>query len=745
MDSQYLGWIPTCITITCVILVLFLREFRSYSGSRANSKLNFDNRDTPSSNTIEEIAEKKQGNGRDRHKEDDNVQLDELRALKRLYYQLHNLEKFPEVLPLAKKLLLAFLWESNSATQTLPEHENIRSVPSFSRQNLEEFQHKRDNSIGQRWEQYNIRRKGGSDRELFQDRQEAIWWLKQISPVKYVDGAWLGYIGKVTTPFALQKIMKGAWQILSEELGDGDLEKNHVHLYHKLLKSIASGLPAAESLDFGHPRHELNTVSVWKSAIAQLLISLFPEDFLPEILGFNLHFEAISTDTLKAAKELREVGIDSYYFILHISIDNAHSGHTAIAVEIVCEYMDHIRRTEGEEAAQRAWSKIQAGYLLSSGLPGTVVCPSSKREIPVDGVTVRLSPTEKQVIEIFQAKAQVVSGIHCGSRVKIGCRSVVDWLNPIALQSKEWQIELLDSLSSSKYWINKGDSSGSRFMRELQWNGRMFGSFTHDEYNILRQWIDGLINIPLALEESQMNHAIDAKDCMLFDFPGLKFQSIFSLASIVSKPYTDSFSFGDLPILDVQKKPVMESFLPLWLSHPCLLQTFVSVPFRTKSKLGCTIVKVLRAQKGFDIEQDCVAGMGEFRRPDSLGLLGIGANMITQHGLSLAEAPSLTQILQIWPSEFALNMLHISLRPLEFQGMLIGMATAFAKLHAIIAESQLNMLSDQDRHALLGISRRELEGLEVCWKELEIDDDQRASCCAGYLAASHEIEKCFHL
>lgn len=254
----------------------------------------------------EETHEKRQTRSKD---EDENV-MEELTAIKQLYYRLHNLEKFPEVLPQARRLLLFLLKETTAAAEALPASESILSVTSFSRQHLEGFQRRRDNSIGREWEQYNVRRQEGRPRELFEDREEAVWWLKQISPVKYVDGAWLGHIGKVTTPFALQKTMKGAWQILSEELGDGDLEKNHAHLFHTLLETVAPGFPTAEILDFGHSRHQLDELPVWKAAIAQLLISLFPSEFLPEILGFNLHFEAVSMDTLKAGKELREVGID---------------------------------------------------------------------------------------------------------------------------------------------------------------------------------------------------------------------------------------------------------------------------------------------------------------------------------------------------------------------------------------------------------------------------------------------------
>jgi hypothetical protein len=740
MESLLLGWILAFATVATVAINTLLGQYWPKTEFRTNYDSNSDSR-VSTSESIEEHAEDTHGK-REAHSEDnDACDMEELKALKQLYYQLHNLEKFPEVLPQAKRVLLCLLKETSAAAEALPDHESILSVQSFSRQDLGEFQRRRDNHIGKEWEQYNLRRREGRPRELFGDRKEAIWWLKQIAPVKYVDGAWLGHVGKVTTPFALQKTMKGAWQILSEELGDGDLGKNHAHLYHALLETIAPGFPTAEVLDFGHPRHRLDELPVWKSAIAQLLISLFPSEFLPEILGFNLHFEAVSMDTLKAGKELKEVGIDPYYFILHISIDNADSGHTAIAIAVVCEYMDYIRRAGGEEAAQEAWKRLQAGYLLSLGLPGTAVCPSRRRLR--DGSRVLLSPTEMDVIKIFKAKAQVVHGIHCSSKVRIGSRSVAEWLDPVALESKKWQIDLLDALSCSKYWIRRGDSSKSRFIRELQWNGRMFGSFTQDEYDVLGKWIDNLASISLAMEDPDVKQNTD--DDILSGDPVFRPPSSarFTETSTYQHSATALFSFQTLPPLDIGNRPVFESFLPLWLSHPCLLQAFVSVPFRTKNDFACTIIKILRAQGGFHIEQECVAGMGEVRRPNSLGLAGIGMNMMVQHGLSLAALPSLKHVLQAWPLEFAVHMLHISLRPMEYKGLLIGMATAFAKMHVAVVRSQLNLLSAQDQLALQKIAQRELEGLELCWEELMLDGKMHAECCGGYLAASHEIKKCF--
>ncbi|EKD12995.1 uncharacterized protein L3040_007078 [Drepanopeziza brunnea f. sp. 'multigermtubi'] len=748
MESLFLGF-ASIVTVTIFLIRRRMSRRRKVDSGGNTSAAPLEKSRKITSEEKHQVRETRRREG------EELFEADELRALKQLYYQLHSLESFPEVLPRARRLLLALLKETTTAAAAAAAAAHARSgaesilhVHSFSRPALEQFQHRLNTRIGNDWQAYNARRKEGGQRELFQDRDEAVWWLRQLAPVKYVDGAWLGHIGKVTLPFGLQKTIKGGWQILSEELGDGDLEKNHVHVFHKLIDSVAPGFPTAAELDFGHPRHQLDEVSVWRAAIAQLLISLFPHEFLPEILGFNLHFEAVSMDTLKAGKELKEVGIDPYYFILHISIDNADSGHTAIAMEVVCEYMDYVRRVEGEEGVQKAWKKVQAGYLLSQRLPGSVVSPSRRKSLEIGSseMQVVMNPVETEVMRIFKAKAQVVHGIHCSSRVRIGARSVADWLNPVALESTHWQRDLLDALSHNRYWIRRGDSSKSRFIQELQWNGRMFGSFTQYEFDVLREWVDGLSNVFSVLDSSESNQGIEEGNGILSGYPTLQNLPSPGLRKMLSaSTATDVFSYQTIPPLDISNRPIFENFLPVWLAHPCLLQSFVSVPFRTKNQVACSIVKVLRAQGGFDIEQQCVGGMCEVRRPNSLGLAGIGMSMMAQHGPSLAALPSLKHVLQAWPSEFAVQMLQISMRPVEYEGQLIGMATAFAKMHAVIARSQLPLLSAQDQVTLQAIARRELEGLEFCWEQLEMDGKVYAECCKGYLVAEQEIKKCFQV
>lgn len=351
------------IAISCLLFILYLA---SSLIDRKRNTLSVETHETFSQNETSAIKNRTpwrakgapipvkamSSNGRNEYALESNAA--ELFALKQMYHQVQNLEHFPLVVPQAREFVLSLLKRATEAARALPAEPPILRLHHFSRENLENCLSIQSQEIGDLWREYLGRRQAGGPKELFRDREEAEWWLKQLAPVKYVDGAWLGHINRVTLPYHLLPVVRSAWQVLSEELGDGDLDKNHVHVYAKLLNSLHSGLPSSHDLDFIADRHRLDNVSVWRSSVAQLLICLFPHDFLPEILGFNLHFETVSLETLMATKELKEVGLDPYYFILHVSIDNAHCGHTAMAAETVCKYIEQVKEANGAEAADQA-------------------------------------------------------------------------------------------------------------------------------------------------------------------------------------------------------------------------------------------------------------------------------------------------------------------------------------------------------------------------------------------------------
>ncbi|CAE7010134.1 hypothetical protein P3342_003152 [Pyrenophora teres f. teres] len=682
-----------------------------------------------------------------------------LEEYKQLYHKLHNLEDYPEILPEARNLLLSLL--SSTITEALNAKEKgILSVERFSRDGLSDFLKSKDVDVTNRWEEYLSRRKAGGSREIFSDRNEAKWWLKQAACVKYVDGAWLGHINKISTPFKYRHITKNAWQVMSEELGDGDLAKNHVHVYRELMNDIEAGLAAADSENFIHPHHDLTETRCWKAALAQLTISLFPHDFLPEALGFNMAYESLPLHLLKTVKELREVRLNPYYFELHISIDNADSGHAAMAMAAVTNYVELVAKNDGEEAAHVAWKRVQAGYILAEGLPTTPESPSLRMK-PKNSFP--RTSTEATLIDIFAAKSFVAHKIHCNSRLKIGRRSLVNWLEPNAFRDKQWQKDFLHDLGNCRPWVIKGSSDRSRLVKELVWEGKMFGSFTESEVEVVKAWIDELnfsetrtTNVdpkvyfdfiqqqsPYPTEESLTNNLDITNHYPVLTMP----QPI-----TVSVPTSDTNSQDSeiAPPLDIHRLDLTQ-FLPLWFSSQSLLESLPTVPVRAATPFGSAIVRVLRAQYGFSNEGPGVAGMDEVHRTNSgeaVGIVEIGLQLCRRAGLrepiNLSEGLALGSI-DTAAFSFSMWMLWASMRWRAHRDLLIGLSWAFMEAHAAIAtqDERGNLLSIESRYLLRQVAIRERKGLQVCRHDIFRYDERKSDFRRGLAMARQAIRACY--
>jgi hypothetical protein len=84
-----------------------------------------------------------------------------------------------------------------------------------------------------------------------------------------------------------------SWQVLSEELGDGDIQKEHCAVYERLMDSLAGKrTPKADDDDFTDwnrgAEGEIVNKQPYVAAMLQLAMSISPNEFLPEILGFNV-------------------------------------------------------------------------------------------------------------------------------------------------------------------------------------------------------------------------------------------------------------------------------------------------------------------------------------------------------------------------------------------------------------------------------------------------------------------------
>lgn len=635
---------------------------------------------------------------------DEILQQDEVAFLQTMFTKLHNLEQNVNVIPEARDLLLSLLAGAVNRGMQTPAT-GLLSLERYTPDAFISQLQALEGAVAVQWDAYNERRRAGQPRELLRTRDEAKHWLQNQAPLRCVDGAWLGYINKITTPFPLRASTKVLWQVMSEELGDGDLDKNHVHLFNQLLREVGSDLPDAHDPDFVHPRHwngEDGTGSIagsmgnWRAGVSQLLISLFPHDMLPEILGFNLQFEAMTLNTLRAARELKELRIDSLYFLLHVTIDNSHSGHLAMAREAVTRYLDTVQRLEGPEAVQRAWKRVQAGYALSEHSGDVVVLSqSSQAQWPGE------QGLAKQVGKMFADKALAADGLHCRCRAKVGRRTLRAWLESDVIIHEDQQREFLEDLSKSTPWIKKGDPDGSKLIQELYWGGKMFGSFTQGEVDLVKAWIlslDGLNTTGAG------NRALAASD-MYWQFTGRARNDLPCLAAAqdirtnhpVMPIQTHASACEDFTQALVTHLPTIEKkdlpkILPLWFAQQCLLEGFVAVPAKTTNQLHSAVLRALRAQYGFDVEKDIVDGMDEVNRGDQhLGIVEVGLQLASFCDKAAVETQfsSLSQVLLKFPNPFADEILSLAAWPERNTSMLLGMSSAFVELQEAVVMSGL--------------------------------------------------------
>jgi len=307
----------------------------------------------------------------------------------------------------------------------------------------------RAESVGIAYREYLAARKNGAPRRYFTNKSHALYFLKGVAPTKLVDGAWLyGTLSRWENP-EFHPLIK----TYLEELGDGVPDKNHVTLYRRLL--AAHGCEHWETLPEDH----------FVQGAIQLALAYNADAFLPEVVGYNLGYEQLPLHLLITSYELNELGIDPYYFTLHVTVDNAGSGHAHKAVQA----LRHLMAQSGDPAA--FFRRVLDGYRLND----LGACTTS---------VIGAFDLEAELVEIFGAKAAIGKNMH-SDYCRVAGRSVNDWLG-----DPQQIPDFLTKLEESG-WIQRGeDVEQSRFWRLIQGErAEMFGVFSSYEQQVLRDWI----------------------------------------------------------------------------------------------------------------------------------------------------------------------------------------------------------------------------------------------------------------
>lgn len=353
-----------------------------------------------------------------------------------------------------------FLREALASTATLVDDlpENPAELTGWMEANVQR--------VHAQYQLYLQSRKRGAPRRYFINRAHALYFLRQVSPTKLVDGAWLyGLCAYADNPRLSDLVVT-----YLEELGSGEADKNHVTLYRGLLSRY--GLDPVDGLND----------ALFEQGLVQLALGWNAQDFLPEIVGFNLGYEQLPLHLLITAYELNELGIDPYYFTLHVTVDNADTGHARRACQAALDAAPRI--DDGGEY----WRRVRAGAKLSGLGMGTLDV--------VHGFDI-----EAEVVRILAHKSPAGQGAH-SDFCKVDGRSVNDWLS-----HPESMSTFLQALERGG-WIQKGQPADqSRFWRLLQGErAEMFGVFSPYELQVIHDWIRGAASADGASFEATAAH-----------------------------------------------------------------------------------------------------------------------------------------------------------------------------------------------------------------------------------------------
>ena len=196
--------------------------------------------------------------------------------------------------------------------------------------------------------------------EVIPERDEVVFLQTTYALGALIDGTWLHRLGNLGHRERPSDAM--LFSIYADEMGHGDLRKNHLTLIHTALGSMGVRLPHIRDEAFME-QGELPD-DLYGFSLHQLCLAMFPDTFYNELLGYNLAIEMFGLGELRLheMQKLRHYQFDDCYEKAHLAIDNFSAGHTKQAADIIVTYLDNVQRTVGDAVVQQEWRRIWRGY-----------------------------------------------------------------------------------------------------------------------------------------------------------------------------------------------------------------------------------------------------------------------------------------------------------------------------------------------------------------------------------------------
>ena len=315
--------------------------------------------------------------------------------------------------------------------------------------------------------------------------------LIQSAPSNLLDGAWLQ---NIQPALPTDRVRARLFSIWSDEAGNGEVEQNHANIYQALLKSNAIDLPLVTSRAFAEYPGFLDEAFI--DPVFQAAMSLFPNQFLPELLGMTLFQEwETSPNSYRKVKSFEKRGLDSTFYSLHTAIDNIGGGHGFLAKETIELYLASKQEEGGNQLVQEMWARIWNGYVAWATLEGFGL-KLINRMLIVDRKQININlidpehpdcfpdlkeHAKQRMIALIQKHAELGDSVH--RAVSLGEHSLSRlFQNPD---------KLLESLVSNGY-VDPEHPQDSKLIKLFDFGGSMFKVFNKDDMEIILNWIESL-------------------------------------------------------------------------------------------------------------------------------------------------------------------------------------------------------------------------------------------------------------
>jgi hypothetical protein len=378
------------------------------------------------------------------------------------FHIMLNLDSYEGFLPTARSLADTFLGAARAKLAAGSLEPELRAFPysatAFTERMNEIYQGLADDVA-----RYEAQR--GWTRRT---RADVIEWMVQMAPFNQTDGAWLHSIAPVGPMNEVQALL---FSIYSDEIGGGDPDRNHANIYTELLRSVDIDLPDLRAREYVDNPQIVD--AAFTLPLFQLVVSQFPQDYFPELLGMTQYLEWSSVELRSQVLLNRHFGLPTRFYEMHVAIDNAVSGHGAIAQRAVKRYLEQVRVDLGDAAQQEQWERVWIGYVAfaTTGNLGQEVAEKLRR-----------APTPAERVTTMIADRASKARLNHGTRRLGGTL-----LNDLFAQPDQ----LMSALVSSGR-IVPGDPENSPFFALVDRDGPMYRVFSDQDIAVWRDWTRSL-------------------------------------------------------------------------------------------------------------------------------------------------------------------------------------------------------------------------------------------------------------